>query len=110
MPNIDNLLDFISQNLNELDSSYTAYFSALDFKYAYSQISLHPITAGHCTYNIISGDMTGTYRFKTGFYGFSDMPAEFQKAMDITLVGLRNTHCIQAFTIIYNCSHWDGYE
>ena len=37
--------------------------------------------------------MTGTYRFQTGFYGFTDMPAEFQKAMDYTLIGLENTYC-----------------
>ena len=35
--------------------------------------------------------MTGTYRFKTGFYGLTDMPAEFQKAMDYTLIGLKNS-------------------
>ena len=37
--------------------------------------------------------MTGTYRFRTGFYGLTDMPAEFQKAMDYTLIGLKNTFC-----------------
>ena len=37
--------------------------------------------------------MTGTYRFKTGFYGITDMPAKLQKAMDYTLIGLKNTFC-----------------
>ena len=37
--------------------------------------------------------MTGTYRFKTGFYGLTDMPAEFQVAIDCTLAGLNNTFC-----------------
>ena len=37
--------------------------------------------------------MIGTYRFKTGFYGLTDMPAEFQKAIDYTLIGLKNTFC-----------------
>ena len=37
--------------------------------------------------------MTGTYRFQTVFYGLTDMPAEFQKAMDYTLIGLQNTYC-----------------
>ena len=37
--------------------------------------------------------MTGTYRFKTCFYGLTDMPAEFQKEMDYTLIALENTHC-----------------
>ena len=54
---------------------------------------MHPDTARHCNFNIICGDATGTYRFKTGFYGLTDMPAEFQKAMDYTLVGLSHTYC-----------------
>ena len=37
--------------------------------------------------------MTGTYRFKKGFYGLMDMLAEFQKAIDCTLAGLNNTFC-----------------
>ena len=37
--------------------------------------------------------MTGTYRFKTGIYSLTDMPAEFQKAMGCTLIGLKNTFC-----------------
>ena len=37
--------------------------------------------------------MTGTYRFQTGFDGLTDMPAEFQKAMDYILIGLKNTYC-----------------
>ena len=36
---------------------------------------------------------TGTYRFKTGFYGLTDMPTEFQKAMDCTLQGLEGVIC-----------------
>ena len=36
--------------------------------------------------------MTGTCRFQTGFYGLRDMAAEFQKAMDFTLIGLKITH------------------
>ena len=49
--------------------------------------------ANHCNFNIISGDMTGTDRFQTGFYGLTNMPAEFQKAMDYTLISLKNTYC-----------------
>ena len=37
------------------------------------------------------GQATRTYRFNTGFYGLTDMPAEFQKAIDITLANLTNT-------------------
>merc|ERR1711894_213141 len=42
---------------------------------------------------MVGGSATGTYRFKTGFYGLTDMPAEFQKAIDCTLTGLKNTFC-----------------
>ena len=37
--------------------------------------------------------MTGTYRFQTGFYGLTDMSSEFQKAMDYTLIGLKDAYC-----------------
>ena len=93
MPNIDNLIDTIQQNLNTTASQETAYFSTLDLKYAYSQLKLDPETARHCNFNIICGERTGTYRFITGFYGLTDMPAAFQKVMDYTLVGLQNNYC-----------------
>ena len=67
MPNIDNLIDTIQQNLNTTASQETAYFSTLDLKYAYSQLNLDPGMARHCNFNIISGEGIGTYRF---FYWF----------------------------------------
>ena len=36
--------------------------------------------------------MTGTYRFKTGVYSLTVLPAEFQKAVGYTLIGLKNTY------------------
>ena len=93
MPNIDNLNDTIQQNLNTTASQETAYFSTLDLRYAYSQLNLDPETARHCNFIFISGEGTGTYRFITGFYGLTDMPAAFQKVMDYTIVGFQNTHC-----------------
>ena len=93
MPNIDTLIESISQQISAPASQNTAYFSTIDLKYAYTQLNLDANTANHCNFNIISGDMTGTYRFQTGFYGLTDMPAEFQKAMDYTLIGLKNTYC-----------------
>ena len=35
--------------------------------------------------------MTGTYRFKTGFSGLTDMLEEYQKAIECTLAGLTKT-------------------
>ena len=78
MPNLDSLIQTISQTLSTALQE-TAYFTTPDLQYAYSQLKLHSDTALHCNFIIVSGDMTGTYRFKTGFYGLTDMPAEFQK-------------------------------
>ena len=93
MPNIDTLIESMSQQIGAPAPQNTTYFSTLDLKYVYSQLNLDTNTANHYNFKIISGDMTGTYRFQTGFYGFTDMPAEFQKAMDYTLIGLKNTYC-----------------
>ena len=68
MPKIDTLIESISQQISAPASQNTTYFSTIDLKYAYSQLNLDVITANHCNFNIICGDMTGTYRFQTGFY------------------------------------------
>ena len=93
--NIETIMDSISQIRTDYktEPADTICFSTIDLKYAYSQQNLQPETAKHCNLIIMSGDMTGTYRFKTGFYGLTDMPAEFLKAMDYSLIGLKNTFC-----------------
>ena len=53
--------------------------------------SLTQTISHHWYFNVVSGDMTGTYRFKTGLYGLTDMPAKLQKAIDCTLAGLYKT-------------------
>ena len=93
MPKIDTFIESISQQISAPAPQNTTYFSTIDLKYAYSQLNLDANTANHCNFKIISGDKTGTYRFQTRFYGLTDMPAEFQKAMDYTLIGLQNTYC-----------------
>ena len=42
---------------------------------------------------IVGGDVTGSYRFKTGLYGLGDKPNEFQRIMDQLTEKLPNTHC-----------------
>ena len=101
MPNIDSLIQTISQTLSTAPQE-TAYFATLDLQYAYSHLNLHSDTALHCNFNLVSGDMTGTYRFKTGLHGLTDMPAEFQKAIDCTLAGLDNTFCFLDDILIVN--------
>ena len=60
MPNIDTLIESISQQISAPASQNITYFSTIDLKYAYSQLNLDTNTANHCNFNIISGDMTGT--------------------------------------------------
>ena len=72
---------------------YKTYFTTFDLQYAYGQLNLHAETARPCNFNIVSVDMTGAYQFKTGFYGWTDMPAEFQKALVCTLTRPKNTFC-----------------
>ena len=94
MPNLNSLIQTISQTLSNVPQE-TVYFTTLDLQYAYSQLNLHTVTARHCYFNIVSGDMKGTYCFKTGFYGLTDIYrlAEFQKANECTLARLNNTLC-----------------
>ena len=86
MPNIEVLRDNIAHSAQEgTNKPGTTYFSTLDLRYAYSQLPLDETTRTQCNFSIIWGRATGTYQFQTGFYGLTDMPAEFQKAIDLTL-------------------------
>ena len=91
MPNIELLLDNIAQVVKS-DKSKQTLFSTLDLRYAYSQIPLDKTTREQCNFSLIDGYVTGTYQFQTGFYGLTDMPAEFQKAIDLTLTNCTNTY------------------
>ena len=92
MQNIDSLIQTISQRLSSAPQE-TDYFTTMERQYAYSHLNLHADTACLCNFILKSGDMTGTYRFKTGFYGFTEMPAEFQKAIDCRLTSLNSAFC-----------------
>ena len=91
MPNIDLLLDTIAQVVKS-DKTKQTLFSNFDLRYAYSQIPLDQKTREQCNFSSIGGNATGTYQFQTGFYGLTDMPAEFQKAVDLTLTNSTNTY------------------
>ena len=98
MPNIESLIESVSQIITDyITEPADNFFSTIDLKYAYSQLNLHPETAKHCNFNIVSGDMTVTYRFQTGFYGLNGMPAEFH---GYTLIGLKKTFCFSDDTLI----------
>ena len=87
MPNIHELIDSAAQIITR-NVHGKVWFTSLDLKYAFSQLPLSSLTSSHCNFNFLCGEATGTYRFMTGFYGLTDMPTEFQKAMDCTLQGL----------------------
>ena len=91
MPNIDLLLDNIARAVKSNENQQTL-FSTLDLRYAYSQISLDKPARKQCNFSLIGGNATGTYQFQTEFYGLTDLPAEFQKAIDITLTNCSNTY------------------
>ena len=93
MQSIDQLMDTIACKISELkQKTGTLFFSKIDIKYAYSQVPLHEDTQKHCNFNILGENATGTYRFISGFYGLTDMPATFQKIMDFTLVNINSAH------------------
>ena len=91
MPNIDLLLDNIAQVVKS-DKSNQTLFSTLDLRYAHLQIPLDKATREQCNFSLIGSNATGTYQFQTGFYGLTDMPAEFQKAVDLTVTNCNNTY------------------
>ena len=91
MPNFDLLLYNIAQVIKSNNNQQTL-FSTLDLHSAYSQILLDKPTREQCNFSLIGGNATGTYQFQTGFHGLTDMPAEFQKAIDLTLTNWSNTY------------------
>ena len=91
MLNIDLLLHNIGQVVQS-DKSNQMLFSTLDLPYAYSQIPLDKTNREKCKFTLIDGNATGTYQFQTWFFGLTGMPAEFQKASDLTLTNCTNTY------------------
>ena len=90
MPNLDNLMDMIAEQVGK-DKTGKTFFTTLDLTNAYGQVQLSDDTAKHCNFQVIGGDAKGVYRFVTGFYGLTTMPTEFQRIMDLTLAGISNT-------------------
>ena len=59
---VDNLALAISGNTTD-----PILFSNIDIKYVYSQMVMSKLTSRLCYFSIVGGNITGTYRFKTGF-------------------------------------------
>ena len=89
MQSIDHLVDAVALYITQRKQFLgTFWFSKKDLKYAYSQIPLDNSIAKHCNFSILGGRARGTYRFLSGFYGLTDMPATFQKTIGKTLEGI----------------------
>ena len=78
MPNLLELLDSAAQIITS-DTSGDVWFTSLDLKYAFSQIPLSEEVSRHCNFNIVCGEQTGTYRFKTGFYRLTECQRNSKK-------------------------------
>ena len=93
MPNKHELIDNVALQLSSKGSG-EVWFSNLDLKmrtinYNYVQT----LANSACSFSIVGGETTGTYRFLTGFYGLGNMPNEFQRVMDSLLKDIPFTNC-----------------
>ena len=64
MPNLESLLEKVAEIIHEKQGK-EVLFTSLDMLYAYGQTILHPGTAKFCKLQIMRGEMTVTYTFKT---------------------------------------------
>ena len=69
------------------------WFTNLDLKNAYSQLSLDNFKRSQCNFSLVGGEITGKYQFLTGVYGLGDMLNGFQRVMDSTLGNIPFTNC-----------------
>ena len=91
IPNIEELMDIVGQTISERKQG-DVFFTTMDLTYAYGQLPLNENTSKHCNFSLVGGRSAGTYRFKTGFYGLTTMPAEFQRVMDAILAEFPCAH------------------
>ena len=99
MPNIEELMDTVGQTISERKPG-DVYFSTMDLTYAYGQLPLSPETSVQCNFSLVGGKSTGTYRFQTGFYGLTTMPAEFQRVMDTIISEFPQAHAFNDYILV----------
>ncbi len=68
IPNIEDLIDRLAEIITSPTPEHVR-FSKIDLRNAYGQLKLDRETARQCIFSVSGGPATGTYRFKTGFYG-----------------------------------------
>ena len=92
MTNIHELVDNAAAQFYN-NSAGEVWFTNLDLKNAYSQLSLDNFTSNQCNFSLVGGNIRGTYQFLTGFYRLGDTPNEFQRVMDSTIGNIPCTNC-----------------
>ena len=63
MPNIESIQS-ISQNFTVKAPEETAFITTIDLQILHSQLHFLPETSHHCNFNLVRGDVTGSYTFK----------------------------------------------
>ena len=81
---MEELLNQISVKITK-DQTKELRISKVDLDYAYGQMMLSEETSRQCAFAITGGNFSGYYRFKSGIYGFADIPTIFQEKIDRTL-------------------------
>ena len=66
-------------------------FSTPNLQYAYSQIALDSETKKQYNFSLIGGNAARNANFKQELYGLTDIPAEFQKTIELTITNCENT-------------------
>ena len=97
MPIIEDLVDRIYSKTRG-----TVWSTSIDLRYAYGQLILSRRTARQSNFSLVGGAATGTYRFRTGFYGLADMPAELHQAIYRILIGTKGTNAF--VDVILTCT------
>ena len=73
---LDSLMENVAEIINGKQES-EVFFTSFDMLYAYGQTILLRKQQKHCNIQIVGGETTGTYTFRTGFYGVTTMPPDF---------------------------------
>ena len=86
-PNLKTLIEMTAETL--ASENRDIWYSSVDLKYAYCQVSLLAFTAKNCIFQIFGKKTISTYRFVKVFFGLTVMPTEFQKVRDGFLARFR---------------------
>ena len=96
MPNIDSLVDRISQIIAERK----VYSTILDFRYAYDWVALYEKTSEQFKFLLVGENRRESTDFKNGFLGLTSIPTKFQKFIDTLIEGFPQANAFIDYIII----------